>query len=219
MKKALSFMSVLVLVTGSFVSCGDKEDKGSSEKEEKKTDKGIVGTWIPSGDTLEEMQKDMGGGMKLEKAEIKITENDITLNASVDSSELLCVTDDGFNLSGQSFDKEYDGEVITIIAGDQAVAEFNRVDDPDENNIYGKYKNEEMSGIASGGEMIFDFIESGVSYMIMSEKQEYTYDEESGKMITTDSDGEEEEATVKIDGDTLIVTDEEGKVETYSREE
>lgn len=219
MKKALSFMSVLVLVTGSFVSCGDKEDKGSSKKEEKKSDKGIVGTWIPSGDTLEGMQKDMGGGMKLEKAEIKITENDITLNASVDSSELLCVTDDGFNLSGQSFDKEYDGEVITIIAGDQAVAEFNRVDDPDENNIYGKYKNEELSGIASGGEMIFDFIESGVSYMIMSEKQEYTYDEESGKMITTDSDGEEEEATVKIDGDTLIVTDDEGKVETYSREE
>ena len=216
MKKALSFMSVLVLVTGSFVSCGDKEDKGSSEKEEKKTDKGIVGTWIPSGDTLEEMQKDMGGGMKLEKAEIKITENDITLNASVDSSELFCVTDDGFIINGQSFDMEYDGEVITITADGQEVSEFDRMDAPDENNIYGKYKNESL-GSVEGGEMVFDFAESGVSYMIVSKKEEYTYDEKNSKLTTTDANGETVEDECKVDGDTLTFIDEEGKIETFNR--
>ena len=55
--------------------------------------------------------------------------------------------------------------------------------------------------------------------MIMSQKQEYTYDEKAGKITTTDSEGEEEESTVKIDGDTLTVTDSDGKVETYSRED
>lgn len=217
MKKALSFISALALITCAFVSCGDTEDDGSSKKKEKKADKGIVGTWVLSGDTLEEMQDDMGNGMKLEKADITITEKDITLNAYVNSSELLCVTDDGFNLSGQTFDKEYDGEVITIIADGQEVAEFNRVDDPDEDNIYGKYKNDEMSAIASGGEMVFDFTESGVSYMIMSQKQDYTYDEKAGKITTTDSEGEEEESEIKLDGDTLTVTDQDGKVETYTR--
>lgn len=218
MKKTLSFISAIALITCAFVSCGDKEE-GSSKKEEKKIDKGIVGTWIPSEDTLGEMQKDMGGGMKLEKAEITITAKDITLNLYVDSSELLCVTDDSFELSGQSFDKEYDGEVITIIADGQKVAEFDRVDDPDEDNIYGKYSNEEMSGIAAGGEVIFEFAESGVSYMIMSEKQECTYDEETGKLIIINSEGEEDESVVKIDSDTLTVTDSDGNVETYSRED
>ncbi len=218
MKKTLSFISAIALITCAFVSCGDKEEE-SSKKEEKKTDKGIVGTWIPSEDTLGEMQKDMGGGMKLEKAEITITTKDITLNLYVDSSELLCVTDDSFELSGQSFDKEYDGEVITIIADGQKVAEFDRVDDPDEDNIYGKYTNEEMSGIAAGGEVIFEFAESGVSYMIMSEKQECTYDEEAGKLIIINSEGEEDESIVKIDSDTLTVTDSDGNVETYSRED
>ena len=96
MKKTLSFISVLVLVTGAFVSCGAKEDKGSSKKKEKKAEKGIVGTWTPSGDTLEEMAEDLGGGLKIDKSELVITDNDITMNASINASELFCVTDDGF---------------------------------------------------------------------------------------------------------------------------
>ncbi len=219
MKKTLSFISVLVLVTGAFVSCGDKEDKGSSEKKEKKAEKGIVGTWVPSGDTLEEMEKEFSGGMSVESAELVITETEMSMNASINASDLFCVTDDGFNLSGQSFDMEYDGEVITVVAEGQELAEFERVDDPDEDNVYGKYKNDEMSDIASGGEMIFDFAESGVSYMIISMKEEYTYDEETSKITTTDADGETEEVEYKVDGDTLTITDEDGKVETFTRAE
>ncbi len=215
MKKALSFMSVLVLVTGAFVSCGDKEDKGSSKKEKKKADKGIVGTWIPSGDTLEGVKEGFGD-MSVESAELVITENDITLNASVDSSELFCVTDDGFIINGQSFDMEYDGEVITITADGQEVSEFDRMDAPDENNIYGKYKNESL-GSVEGGEMVFDFAESGVSYMIVSKKEEYTYDEKNSKLTTTDANGETVEDECKVDGDTLTFIDEEGKIETFNR--
>lgn len=219
MKKTLSFISVLVLVTGAFVSCGDKEDKGSSEKKEKKAEKGIVGTWVPSGDTLEEMEKEFSGGMSVESAELVITETEMSMNASINASDLFCVTDDGFNLSGQSFDMEYDGKVITIVADGQEVSEFERVDEPDEDNVYGKYKNDEMSDITPGGEMIFDFAESGVSYMIISMKEEYTYDEETSKITTTDADGETEEVEYKVDGDTLTITDEDGKVETFTRAE
>ena len=219
MKKTLSFISVLVLVTGAFVSCGDKEDKGSSEKKEKKAEKGIVGTWVPSGDTLEEMEKEFSGGMSVESAELVITETEMSMNASINASDLFCVTDDGFNLSGQSFDMEYDGKVITIVADGQEVSEFERVDEPDEDNVYGKYKNDEMSDITPGGEMIFDFAESGVSYMIISMKEEYTYDEKNSKLTTTDADGETEEVEYKVDGDTLTITDEDGKVETFTRAE
>lgn len=219
MKKTLSFISVLVLVTGAFVSCGDKEDKGSSEKKEKKAEKGIVGTWVPSGDTLEEMEKEFSGGMSVESAELVITETEMSMNASINASDLFCVTDDGFNLSGQSFDMEYDGKVITIVADGQEVSEFERVDEPDEDNVYGKYKNDEMSDITPGGEMIFDFAESGVSYMIIYMKEEYTYDEETSKITTTDADGETEEVEYKVDGDTLTITDEDGKVETFTRAE
>lgn len=217
MKKAISFISVLVLITGAFVSCGDKESGSSSKEKDKKSKNGIVGTWVPSEDTLKEMNKGIFGGMTIEKAELAITEKDITMNASVNASEVLCVTDDDFTLYGQSFDKEYDGEVITVIADGIKVAEFNRVDDPDKDNVYGKYTNEEISATVSGGEIVFDFIESGVSYMVMSDKQTYTYDEKSGKFTTTNADGEEDESTAKVDGDTLTVTDSDGNVETYSR--
>lgn len=217
MKKTLSFISVLVLVTGAFVSCGDKEDKGSSEKKEKKAEKGIVGTWVPSGDTLEEMEKEFSGGMSMESAELVITETEMSMNASINASDLFCVTDDGFNLSGQSFDMEYDGKVITIVADGQEVSEFERVDEPDEDNVYGKYKNDEMSDITPGGEMIFDFAESGVSYMVISMKEEYTYDEKNSKLTTTDANGETEEVEYKVDGDTLTITDEDGTVETFTR--
>lgn len=219
MKKTLSFISVLALITCAFVSCGDKDDKDSSEKKEKKAEKGIVGTWVPSGDTLEEMEKEFSGGMSVESAELVITETEMSMNASINASDLFCVTDDGFNLSGQSFDMEYDGKVITIVADGQEVSEFERVDEPDEDNVYGKYKNDEMSDITPGGEMIFDFAESGVSYMIIYMKEEYTYDEETSKITTTDADGETEEVEYKVDGDTLTITDEDGKVETFSRKE
>lgn len=219
MKKTLSFISALALITCGFVSCGDKEDKGSSEKKEKKAEKGIVGTWVPSGDTLEEMEKEFGSGMSMESAELVITETEMSMNASINASDLFCITDDGFNLSGQSFDMEYDGEVITVVAEGQELAEFERVDDPDEDNVYGKYKNDEMSDITPGGEMIFDFAESGVSYMIIYMKEEYTYDEKNSKLTTTDADGETEEVEYKVDGDTLTITDEEGTVETFSRKD
>lgn len=217
MKKTLSFISALALITCAFVSCGDKEDKGSSEKKEKKAEKGIVGTWVPSGDTLEEMEKEFSGGMSMESAELVITETEMSMNASINASDLFCVTDDGFNLSGQSFDMEYDGKVITIVADGQEVSEFERVDEPDEDNVYGKYKNDEMSDIMPGGEMIFDFAESGVSYMVISMKEEYTYDEKNSKLTTTDANGETEEVEYKVDGDTLTITDEDGTVETFTR--
>lgn len=218
MKKTLSFLSVLVLTAGTLVSCGDKEDEGSSKKKSKKSENSIIGTWMPGEDTMNEIQEKLGGsGAEIEKAELVITDKDITLTAHVNASELLCVTDEGFNLYGQSFDKEYDGEVITLIAEGQKVAEFIRLDDPDEDNVYGKYSNDELSKSISGGEMILDFAESGVSYMIMSEKQEYTYDEKAGKITTTNADGEEEESEIKLDGDTLTVTDEAGKAQTYNR--
>ncbi len=220
MKKTLSFISVLVLITGAFTSCGGKESGEASGKKssEEVTEEslGIVGTWMPSEETLEEMKEDLGSGMAVENAELVITETEISMNASINASALFCVTDDGFDINGQSFDMEYDGEVITITADGQEVSEFDRVDAPDENNVYGKYKNESL-GSVEGGEMVLDFVESGVSYMIISMKEEYTYDEKAGKITTTNADGEEEESAIEIDGDTLTVTDEAGKSETYTR--
>ena len=218
MKKALSFISALALITCAFVSCGDTEDEGSSKKKEKKADKGIVGTWVPSGDTLEEMAEDLGGGLKIDKSELVITDNDITMNASINASELFCVTDDGFLVSGEAFEKEYDGEVLKVIKDGQTALEFDRIDSPDKDNVYGKYKNDEISGAMFGDGMSFDFAESGVSYMVITLKEEYTsYDAETGKLIAKTDDGEDDEANYKVDGDTLTITDEDGTVETFTR--
>lgn len=221
MKKTLSFISAIALIACAFVSCEDKESSGSSAKDkESKSEKSIVGTWVPSGDTLEEMKEDLGGGMKVEKAELVITDTEISMNASVNASDLFCVTDDGFNLSGESFDREYDGKVISITAEGQTLAEFNRVDDPDENNIYGKYTNDELSGGTPDEEMYFDFVSSGVSYMIITHKEEYTYDEKTSKLTSTNASGETDEAEYKVDGDTLTIVDEDGEVtETFTRAE
>ena len=102
MKKTLSLISVLVLAAGALVSCGDKESSSDKDdkKSEKKAEQGIIGTWVPTGETLEAMKEDIGGGMVVDKAEIVFDEKNMTMNASVDASDLMCLTDDGFNLSG-----------------------------------------------------------------------------------------------------------------------
>ena len=208
MKKALSLVSVLVLAAGALVSCGSKDS--SSEKDDKKSTKkaeeGIIGTWVPTGETLEEMKEDLGGGMVMEEAEIVFDEKNMTINASVDASELMYLTDDGFNLSGQECDVEYDGEVLTLLIEGEEVASYERIGDPDEDNMYGKYINSE-------------FVEEGVSYMAISQSNEYTYDKEAGTVTVVDTDGEEEVSKVEFDGDDLTVTDPDGVVQTYTRAE
>lgn len=221
MKKTLSLISVLVLAAGALVSCGDKESSSDKDdkKSEKKAEQGLIGTWVPTGETLEAMKEDLGGGMVVDKAEIVFDEKNMTMNASVDASDLMCLTDDGFNLSGMDCDIEYDGEVISILMEGEEVASFERIGDPDKDNIYGKYMNEEMSSGMEGPEMYFEFIDDGVSYMVISQSQEYTYDEEAGTVTVIDVDGEEEVSKVEFDGDDMTVTDPEGTIETYTRAE
>lgn len=221
MKKAISLVSVLVLAAGALVSCGSKDS--SSEKDDKKSTKkaeeGIIGTWVPTGETLEEMKEDLGGGMVMEEAEIVFDEKNMTINASVDASELMYLTDDGFNLSGQECDVEYDGEVLTLLIEGEEVASYERIGDPDEDNMYGKYINSEMAELMEGPEMYFEFVEEGVSYMVISQSNEYTYDKEAGTVTVVDTDGEEEVSKVEFDGDDLTVTDPDGVVQTYTRAE
>ena len=220
MKKALSLISVLVLSAGAFVSCGDNNDSSDKDdkKSKKKEEKGVIGTWVPSGETLEEMQSDLGG-MSIEKAEVIFDEDTMTVEMSIEASDLMYLTDDSFNLSGQDCDFEYDGEILTVVMEGQEVASFERIDEADEDDVYGKYINEEMSLGSDEGEMYFDFVEDGVSYMVISQGQEYTYDEEEGTVTIIDSDGEEVVSTVEFDGDDMTVTDPDGVVETYTRAE
>ena len=219
MKKALSLISVLVLAAGTLVSCGSKDS--SSEKDDKKSTKkeeeGIIGTWVPTGETLEAMKDDLGGGIAMENAEIVFDEKNMTINASVDASEIMYLTDDGFNLSGQECDVEYDGEVLTLLIEGEEVASYERIGDPDEDNMYGKYTNSELASLMEGQEMYFEFVDEGVSYMVISQSNEYTYDEATGTVTVVDIDGEEEVSTVKFDGDDMTVTDSDGVVETYTR--
>ncbi len=219
MKKALSLISVLVIAAGALVSCGSKKSS-SSDKEatrsEDKVEQGIIGTWLPSGDTLKAMMDDLGSGMTMEKAEIVFDEKNMTMNASVDASDIIYVTADGVNLSGENFDREYDGEVLSVVIEGQEVASFERMGAPDKENIYGKYTNDEM-GFVEGGEIYFEFVEEGVSYMVISQSSEYTYDEEAGTVTVVDADGEEEVSSVKIDGNNMTVEDQEGKIETFTR--
>ena len=158
MKKALSLISVLVLAAGTLVSCGSKDS--SSEKDDKKSTKkeeeGIIGTWVPTGETLEAMKDDLGGGIAMENAEIVFDEKNMTINASVDASEIMYLTDDGFNLSGQECDVEYDGEVLTLLIEGEEVASYERIGDPDEDNMYGKYTNSELASLMEGQEKNVD---------------------------------------------------------------
>ncbi len=219
MKKALSLISVLLITAGALVSCGNKKASSSDKEEtrsEDQAEQGIIGTWVPSGDTLKAMMDDLGGGMVMEKAEIVFDEKNMTMNASIDASDIIYITDDGVNLSGQNFDREYDGEVLSVLIEGQEVASFERMGDPDKENIYGKYINNEM-GSVEGGEMYFEFAEEGVSYMVVTQSNEYTYDEEAGTVTVVDIDGEEEVSTVKIDGNNMTVEDQEGKIETFTR--
>lgn len=210
MKKTISFISALMLMTAAFVSCGKSDDdsKASGKSKKEKSANDLVGTWTPDDKTMESLEDSLGG-MGFEKIEYVFTDTEMQLNAKMDMSEMLSITDDGFNVYGQDFERTYDGEVITITADGMTVAEFTRIDEADKDNIYGKYSNEEMSGVAEGGEMYFEFPESGVSYMVMNAAQEYTYDEENSKIVTQDNDGKEEEISVKLDGDNLTLTSKE----------
>ena len=117
------------------------------------------------------------------------------------------------------------GKTLTISTNDQdschfiegqEVASFERMGAPDKENIYGKYTNDEM-GFVEGGEIYFEFVEEGVSYMVISQSSEYTYDEEAGTVTVVDADGEEEVSSVKFDGNNMTVEDQEGKIETFTR--
>lgn len=212
MKKTVSFISALMLVTAAFVSCekSDDDSKASGKSKKEKPSNDLVGTWIPDEKTMESFEENLAlGSTGFEKFEYVFTDTEMQLNAKMDMSKMLSVTDDSFNVYGQSFDRTYDGEVITVTDDGMTVAEFTRIDEADKDNIYGKYSNEEMSLIAEGGETYFEFPESGVSYMIMNAAQKYTYDEENSKIITLDEDGEEDdEIVVKLDGDNLTLSSE-----------
>lgn len=229
MKKVLSFISALALITCTFVSCGDKKsdsgsgsDKKSSSDSDSKKNKddddysdsdGIVGTWsLTGGSFMEENEKEF---YDLDLSyEFEFTKKEITINSSQDANYDFLIFDGRFFIDDLECEYEYDGESLIVDGGfDFGKIVFNRVDAPDKDNIYGMYSLDEYD------EELFnydpfdyvDFAKSNVAYGIYSKTVSYTYDEESGELVTTEESGEEETLSCKIKGNELTITDESGE--------
>lgn len=199
MKKTLSFISVLILVTGVFVSCGDK---------------GIVGTWTCNADAIDIIEKTKADGVKVENAELVFTKSDVICKEYLDISDVYCLTEDQFLIYGEKYDIEYDGKRLKAFKDDCAnVYKWERIGAPDKVNVYGKYKlvndfDDEDIDNENDNKHIYNFAENGDSHLFISDKTEYNYNKKSGsgRIFPVCVDGEEEELSLEIDDDIMTVS-------------
>ena len=231
MKKLLSLLTACALCTCVFAACGDKDKdddakdtKSSSAKSEKKDKNSIIGTWTLDEESINVLMD--GGlddieeqGMKLTDASMEFKDDETAkMHVSLDCSEIMCLTDDGFKISGMDIEViDFDGTNLAVGMDGQTIMTFERTEKSDDK--YGEYKIPADMGMPEDYNAKFIFEKSGVSYMDMNVGGTYTYDKESGelKLKSDDEDDFGDPSTVKIDGDKMEITSSEGKTATLTR--
>lgn len=205
MKKTALLLSSVMALTCIFVGCGSK----SSDEEEK----GLVGKWSATDETLRDMEKEQAEGedglkMTAKSAVVEFTaDGKMSIYEEADISESMYIDDDTIYYNGVRLPYVYDEKSLTVGSG-----VMERVDKSDGSSPYGKYKVDEKE---NGVVYEYNFESPGVCIATVTGTGEYTYDEEA-KTLTTTLDDEDGPSTVELDGDTLKLTDEEG-TDVYTR--
>ncbi|MBR4626125.1 MAG: hypothetical protein IKO47_00205 [Ruminococcus sp.] len=197
MKKTIAIFAAAMMLSCTFVSCGSSKDDDKSE--------GIVGKWEPT----EETMKDMFDGSEDEGWVINSTiveftaDNKMIMTAEYDFSSVIQLKDSTITWSGNEIPYTYDGKTIDI----SGLASFVRTGDADESTVYGEYTSDAFN--TGGADYKFNFVSADKTTANYSQSGTYEYDEKEGTLTSSLDDGDAP-AKVKIEGNKLTITDDDG---------
>lgn len=180
----------------------------------------IIGKWSIPKEVMTELDVDFNNlpdGMELEEMFISFSDdNKMLINVSFDFSSLMYLDDNGFYMSGMTFNEvSYDGTVLKVTAMNKDIISFTRLDTPDKNNMYGRYSAGDTFGKKDDVEYSVNFVEPKKSIMEVYNSSVYKFDESTGKLSL---EGREHSVDVDFDGnDNMKWTSEDGKQFTLER--
>lgn len=210
MKKLLAVLTVCTMFLCAAASCGSGSSYGGDPAKaiqgNASESSSIIGRWEADDETLRNASE--GKAVSVKKCILEFTEDGkYIVDSETDSSDLLCIKDDGIYIKGRKADQyTYNGKTLTV--GDLILE---RVDTVEASSLYGRYKRADNSD-----DYIYDFESSGVGVIIRHRVAEYEYHDDR-KIITYRYEGGENQfLTVEIDGDTLKETTN-GITENYTR--
>ncbi len=197
MRKTVSLLAAAALLTCTFVSCGGKSSKsGESDS--------ILGKWS--------VDRGSYRSMGLSPEEISYF-NSIGMEFRDDGKYIMSIEynftgfinlqDDKCMIDGQETEYTYDGKTLSV-----GKLDFSRIGEPDASSPYGEYTGDYMKNyFGEDAAARIGFPEYGVSYVVVENEIEYTYDPEKKVLM---QNGESSESKVEFDGDRLTINDSDG---------
>ena len=155
MKKLLAVLTVCTMFLCAAASCGSGSSYGGDPakaiQENDSESSSIIGRWEADDETLRNASE--GKAVSVKKCILEFTEDGkYIVDSETDSSDLLCIKDDGIYIKGRKADQyTYNGKTLTV--GDLILE---RVDTVEASSLYGRYKRADNSN-----DYIYDFESSG----------------------------------------------------------
>ncbi|MCR5074593.1 MAG: hypothetical protein K6A79_02115 [Ruminococcus sp.] len=147
------------------------------------------------------------------------SDNTLEMYESLNGDSVMSIDGDKILVGETEFDYEYDGSKISVLG---AVI-FDRIGEPDPENVYGKYRPSSMFMTTDDNtaDMVYDFSGPGKATISCMLSGTYTLDKETSQ-LKMDFDAaeepfEKESVTCIVSGDKLILTDESGDSITMHR--